>query len=152
MSPTFKLIEGQKTYTSDLAFVLYELDQKHFPTPWSLDSWKSLFVDHDRLLVIVEIDDEVIGFSLFDRVIEDSFAHLLKIIIHPKYRAQGLSKLLLNESIFSLEKNGCTHYFLEVEESNLSAQKLYLSCGFKVIHRKKDFYGQDRSALIMTRE
>lgn len=151
MSHTFKLIEGQKTYTSDLAFVLFELDRLHFPTPWSLDSWNNLFLDHDRLLVLIKNEEEVIGFCLFDKVVADSFAHLLKIVIHPEFRSKGLSKELLSESLLNLQNCGCSQFFLEVEESNLAAQKLYLSLGFKMIHRKKDFYGQNRSALIMTR-
>jgi len=147
----FEAIEGQKTYTSDLAFVLFELDQSHFPTPWSLDSWKNLFQDHDRLLVLIKNKEDAIGFCLFDKVIADSFAHLLKIVIHPKFRAQGHSKMLLDTALVNLQNCGCSQFFLEVEESNLTAQRLYLSLGFKVIHRKKDFYGQNRSALIMTR-
>ncbi len=151
MTTTFDYIEGHEAYKSDMAFVLYELDRDFFPTPWSLDSWKNLFHEHDRLLVTIKNDDEVIGFCLFDKMPEDSFAHLLKIVIHPKFRNQGLSKRLLSASLSHLEMNGITQFFLEVEESNLPAQKLYLTLGFKNIHRKKDFYGENRAALIMTK-
>lgn len=151
MTTTFDYIEGHEAYISDMAFVLFELDRDFFPTPWSLDSWKNLFVDHDRLLVLIKNNEEVMGFCLFDKMPEDSFAHLLKIIIHPKFRNKGFSKTLLKEALSHLEISGITQFFLEVEESNLSAQKLYLSQGFKVIHRKKDFYGENRAALIMTK-
>lgn len=152
MPYTFEQIEGQSTYSSDLAFVLFELDRLHFPTPWSLESWKNLFQDHDRLLVLIKNQEGVIGFCLFDKVVVDSFAHLLKIVVHPKFRAQGISKIMLDTALLKLQNSGCTQYFLEVEESNLVAQRLYLSLDFKVIHRKKDFYGQNRSALIMTKD
>ncbi len=150
MSYTFLNIEGHGAYSSDMAFVLHEIDRDFFPTPWSLDSWKYLFNEQERLLVVMNLDDVTIGFCLFDKIIDDSFAHLLKIIIHPNYRGQGLSKKLLRQALLNLHMRGYRHFFLEVEESNFAAQKLYSSEGFKIIHRKKDFYGANRAALIMT--
>lgn len=146
----FITIEGHQALTSEMAFELYELDRQFFPTPWSEESWKSLFIEHDRLLTIVKTNEAVIGFCLFDKSLADAFAHLLKILIRPEFRANGLSKTLLEASLLNLKVLGCSQFFLEVEENNIAAQSLYLSKGFKVIHKKKDFYGKDRSALIMT--
>jgi ribosomal-protein-alanine N-acetyltransferase len=132
-----------------LAFELSELDRQFFPTPWSLDSWNNLFIDHDRLLMIIKFNESIIGLCLFDKSVEDSFAHLLKILIHPQLRNKGLSKKLLSSALANLEVLGCLHFFLEVEENNCMAQRLYLGLDFQVIHRKKNFYGHNRSALIM---
>lgn len=151
MPDSFILIEGHKTFESVMAFALFELDRDLFPTPWSLDSWENLFLKQDRLLVLIKKKDKIAGFCLFDKNAIDAFAHLLKIVIHPDYRGIGLSKLLLNTAITHLEKNGFSQFFLEVEESNEAAQRLYLGAGFKAIHRKKDFYGEKRAAIIMTR-
>ncbi|MBC7539369.1 MAG: GNAT family N-acetyltransferase [Bacteriovorax sp.] len=142
-------IEGHQTLTSEMAFVLSELDRQYFPTPWDLESWTHLFFGHDRLLIALKVDKEVIGFCLFDKSAADSFAHLLKILINPEYRNKGLSKKLLRAALINLETAGCSQFFLEVEEDNHAAQKLYSSAGFQIIHRKKDFYGTNRSALIM---
>jgi len=152
MSYSFQYIEGQETYTSNMAFELFEIDRNFFPTPWSIESWINLCDGHNRLLILLKNGNDTIGFCLFDKVIQDSFAHLLKILIIPSYQKLGLSKELLNKALLVLCKSGCTHYFLEVEQSNITAQKLYLSSGFKIIHRKKDFYGENRDALIMTKD
>ncbi|MGZ3788061.1 MAG: GNAT family N-acetyltransferase [Bacteriovorax sp.] len=144
-------IEGQEAYSSDLAFVLFELDQSFFPTPWNFESWSHLFVDHNRLLLVMQDQDRVIGFCLFDLSDADSFAHLLKVLIHPDYRNQRLSKVVLEKAVNHLESKAYKEFFLEVEESNLAAQSLYQSLGFIKIHRKKDFYGSGRAALIMTK-
>lgn len=133
-----------------MAFALFELDQKFFPTPWTLESWQRLG-DQDRLLVVAMLDQIAVGFCLFDKSSADSFAHLLKILITPEFREKGLSHQLLIDALGQLQAEDFKHYFLEVEENNLAAQKLYLAHGFKVIHRKKDFYGTDRAALIMTK-
>lgn len=146
----FIIIEGHQTLTSEMAFVLSDLDRQYFPTPWSLVSWQNLFFEHDRLLVVIKSDSLIIGLCLFDKSHADSFAHLLKILLDPQYRNFGLSKELLKVSMRILEKAGYTQFFLEVEENNMSAKRLYLATGFKVIHFKKDFYGANRNAYIMT--
>lgn len=150
MSIIFKKIEGHDALNSPMAFALYELDKKFFPTPWSLEAWSQLFQVHDRSLMVALEHHELIGFSLFDLSRADSFAHLLKILVHPEYRGKGLARHLLEHDLLSLKTEGIQHFFLEVEEDNHAAQKLYQNCGFKVIHRKKDFYGYGRGALIMT--
>ena len=147
----FITIEGHQTLTSEMAFVLSELDRQFFPTPWSYDSWEKLFLDHDRLLVLLMSAESVIGFCLFDKSVADSFAHLLKILIHPDYRNSGLAKTLLTAALLNLENVGCSQFFLEVENDNHAAQKLYSAAGFQIIHCKKNFYGANRSALIMTK-
>lgn len=134
-----------------MAFLLFNLDKDFFPTPWDQDAWETLFLGHERLLIILNVSEEVVGFCLFDKSVADSFAHLLKIMIHPDFRKRGLSRKLLDSAILNLESAGCHEFFLEVEEGNCAAQSLYRSAGFEVIHRKKDFYGANRAALIMTR-
>jgi ribosomal-protein-alanine N-acetyltransferase len=151
MSHKFELIKGQTAFTSDLALALFHLDQNYFPTPWTRDSWLDLFNEHERLLVTLKnAEGQLIGFCLFDLSHADSFAHLLKILIVPEERAKKYSKPLLEKAMSALKAETFSQFFLEVEADNYAAQKLYLSCGMKVIHRKKDFYGQGRDALIMT--
>ena len=148
---SFLIIEDHQTFSSEMVYELSELDRLYFPTPWTFDSWANLFDEHERLLVILKYQNFTIGFCLFDKSVEDSFAHLLKILIDPKYRMQGYSKKILKMALNNLEVCGCSKLFLEVEEDNRAAQSLYLGLGFQIIHRKKDFYGADRSALIMTK-
>jgi ribosomal-protein-alanine N-acetyltransferase len=132
-----------------MAFVLSDLDAHYFPTPWTLDNWKSIS-EQDRLLVVMMNMEQVAGFCLFDKSVPDSFAHLLKILIIPELRNQGHSRVLLENAIGQLRQEGCSRLFLEVEENNHAAQKLYYGLGFSIVHRKKDFYGENRNALIMT--
>jgi ribosomal-protein-alanine N-acetyltransferase len=147
----FTSISGHQTLASEMAFVLSELDRQFFPTPWALDAWQNLFLEHDRLLILVEMNETAVGFCLFDKSVGDSFAHLLKILIHPQHREAGLAKVLLDAALTNLKLAGCSQFFLEVEETNLSAIRLYEAHGFQSIHKKKDFYGANRSALIMTK-
>ena len=38
---------------------------------------------------------------------------------------------------------------LEVSDKNIQAQSLYTKLGYKVISKRKDYYGVDNSAFIM---
>lgn len=144
-------IEGHAAYTSDMALALFDLDKNFFPTPWTEEAWINLFEEGaDKNLFVFYENEMIIGFSLFDLSRADSFAHLLKILVRPEYRGKGHSKALLQGVISFLKKEGFQHFFLEVEAENYAAQKLYLSQSFKVIHQKKDFYGNGKDALIMT--
>ena len=78
------------------------------------------------------------------------FSILLKILIIPSFRQQNLASFLLSKSIMILGEDGIKNVYLEVEQTNSSALKLYEKYGFNIIHSKKDFYGSNRSAFIMT--
>ncbi len=147
----FRAIKNQKMLTREMVFLLSELDREFFPTPWSFDSWQDLFFENERLLVLLFCNESVIGFCLFNISPEDSFAHLLKILIHPEKRHIGLASILLNKATSELDEIGCSKLYLEVEENNYAAISLYSSSGFHSILTKKNFYGEGRSALIMTR-
>jgi ribosomal-protein-alanine N-acetyltransferase len=151
MPNAFTFISGHEAYPSSMVRKLIELDQNFFPTPWTKDSWSNLFLEHDRLLVIMTFEDQVIGFCLLDLAVADSFGHLLKILITPHFRGRGLATELLKSTIDYLAKQNIGQLYLEVEASNFAAQKTYSSQGFKSIHLKKDFYGQGRDAIIMTK-
>jgi len=150
-SASIEIIEDNVLFTNALANQLALLDKQYFPTPWDLGSWLHLF-HHDRLLVMITIEDQVMGFCLFDKSTMDSFAHLLKILIVPSFRDLGYGHKLLLGAVSHLGLKGINKFFLEVESDNDAAQRLYESIGFKRIHLKKDFYGKNRDALIMLKE
>jgi ribosomal-protein-alanine N-acetyltransferase len=130
---------------------LIDLDKILFPNPWSEKGWEDFLKNTDEFLISTMFNArELVGFAMFARNNADSFAHLLKIIIHNNHRGQGLGKELLSGSINYLQQNKIGQYFLEVECTNESAIKLYTSLGFSIIHKKRHFYGVHRDAYIMT--
>lgn len=131
--------------------LLFQIDSTNFPTPWDQVSWQNLFQNSQRCLGIAKINNETVGFILFDLNVVDSFGHLLKIITISSFKNQGIGSGLLKYGLKYLkEEKGIKDFFLEVEASNLSAINLYKKENFKIIHTKKNFYGQDRDAFIMT--
>lgn len=151
MSQKYIVIDETSALTADVLFVLKDLDSKYFPTPWDNSSWDHVLLSGpERFILIDERDGRVPGFILFELNLVDSFAHLLKILVNPESRGQKIGKGLLNEAISVLKKRGINTFFLEVEEENLVAQNLYENVGFKIIHKKKHFYSNGGTAIIMT--
>ncbi len=151
MSQKYTSIDKAEDLNSSALSFLFELDQDHFPTPWSKEAWDKLFYSlGQRYLLVAEGNDTLMGFALFDVSNADSFAHLLKIVVNPNVRGLGVGKKLLIESVSTLSARGIKSFFLEVEEHNTVAINLYESQGFKTIHQKKQFYSSGANALIMT--
>lgn len=146
MPSHFTLIDKASELTPEALLFLKTIDQAYFPTPWNDDSWSNLFLEGAERFVVM--GDQ--GFALFDISVADSFAHLLKIVVNPEVRGQGLGRELLKESLNQLKKRSIHSFFLEVEEENLAAIKLYEGAGFQVVHKKKHFYSNGATALIMT--
>ncbi|MBC7430371.1 MAG: ribosomal protein S18-alanine N-acetyltransferase [Bacteriovorax sp.] len=151
MTQKYKVILRAEDLNASALFILFEMDRDHFPTPWSKEAWYKVFFSvGQRLLLIAEEDDVILGFALFDITSADSFAHLLKIVVGPNVRGVGIGKNLLSASIMVLKERNIKSFFLEVEEHNSHAINLYESLGFKIIHQKKQFYSSGTTALIMT--
>ncbi len=151
MTQKYIIIDKTSALEADVLFQLKSLDQKYFPTPWGAASWEKVFEEgSERFILIDECDGLIPGFILFELNVVDSFAHLLKILVNPEKRGLKIGKNLLNEAIRVLNERGITQFFLEVEEENSVARNLYESVGFKVIHKKKQFYSNGGTAIIMS--
>lgn len=152
MTTNFDFITSPELISGDFFLELHQLDQAYFPTPWSIEAFKNFTASYQFLLVIIKSEQKTLGYSLFDVLDADSFAHLLKILIISELRGQNFGEQLFNESLMYLQNRGIKKFFLEVESSNLAAIKIYKKKGLKKVHLNKNFYGPGRHADIMTLE
>jgi len=81
-------------------------------------------------------------------LVED-FADLLRVIVSPERRGQGIARKLLIASILMAQAAGAVRILLEVEEDNASALAVYARLGFTPIDRRRDYYGPGLHALVM---
>lgn len=150
---TEKIVHYSGSDFSDPFFLeqLVAFDAAFFPRPWSKDLWKGCLNAEHLISLILDLNNKIVGYSLFYKNAADSFAHLYKIQVNPVLRGHKLGQRLLSETLKELEQSGFKEFFLEVEAQNVVAQNLYLKNGFKLIHRKKKFYSDGQDALIMTK-
>ncbi len=118
-----------------------------FSDGWSKEMIASTLERRDFCGVILHLDGKSVGYALGLSLFEN--AELLRIAIAPTYRKQGLGARVLDAFLALVKQKGAQEVFLEVRESNLAAQRLYLSRGFEAFHLREKYYANGESAVEM---
>lgn len=130
---------------------LLELWEHHYEAPWSALSLQAALDNPSYHCLGVLEGSEVIGFVLALSVQDEAEIHAL--VVHTKYRRQGLGGQLLTHVIERLRNQGVRKIFLEVRLSNIPAQTLYMRYGFQKIGRRQNYYltggGNQEDALVL---
>ena len=117
--------------------------------PWSESEYKNLLATDTIRFFYVEK-----GF-LVGRLIGPE-AEILNVIVHPKYRRLGKARYLIGQFETEAKDIGSSRCFLEVAESNSSANKLYHDLGYLKVGQRKNYYefidGRKDNASILAKE
>jgi ribosomal-protein-alanine N-acetyltransferase len=86
----------------------------------------------------------------------DGEAEIFSIAVDPARRGRGIARALLNLHLRRLAGLGARAVFLEVDEDNAPARRLYERAGFREVGRRPSYYQQGRdaaaSALVLRRD
>ena len=93
------------------------------------------------------VDDVLKSFIVADGI--DPEIEILLLATDPNCRRQGYGLLILKQFIHWCQKEKKEDIFLEVEESNIAAIKLYTTLGFISYNRRIGYYGPNRNALLL---
>lgn len=126
------------------------LDSQYFPQPWSDGSWEGVGeVSGEYFLSIGEKGGRVCAFALYRLNPYEGVAHLLKLLVTPEMRGNGMGYNLLSYGFTELDKLGYAKKYLEVADSNYSAIATYKKLGLFEVNRVKRFYSNGDTAIIM---
>ncbi|GHA05101.1 ribosomal protein S18-alanine N-acetyltransferase [Oceanisphaera arctica] len=81
---------------------------------------------------------QLLGYFIADRILDEST--LMNICVSPDKQGLGLGRQLMDHYLRLCKQQGLTQLWLEVRESNTSAQALYLSCGYIESGRRRHYY------------
>ncbi|MFT0859632.1 GNAT family N-acetyltransferase [Ancylobacter sp. G4_0304] len=94
------------------------------------------------------------GFVLFKGVRPET--EILSVAVARARRREGIGRLLLERSFALLAAEGFRTVFLEVEDGNAAALRLYEHLGFREIARRRGYYrtasGASATAIVMRRD
>jgi ribosomal-protein-alanine N-acetyltransferase len=125
-----------------------------FHRGWGEGEFESMLTERNTLVHRLRMGRKVIGFSV-SRMAADE-AEILSIAVAESHRGRGLSNNLLLTHLGHLAGHGVRTVFLEVEENNQSARRLYERAGFAVVGRRERYYRQSGAeplnALLMRRD
>jgi ribosomal-protein-alanine N-acetyltransferase len=133
---------------------LAQLHGASFHRGWGEAEFESMLAERNTLSHRLRLGRKTIGFAV-SRMAADE-AEILSIAIAPGYRGRGLSRELLLTHLGHLAGRGVRAIFLEVEENNQPARRLYERAGFAVVGRRERYYrqagGEQVNALLMRRD
>jgi len=127
------------------------IEREAFSTPWSEDTFCSLFQRSHWVLLVLEGPQGVVsGYAVLGCVMEQG--ELANIAIRKEDRGRGLGGILLDRVLEEGATRGVHQIFLEVRISNAGAAALYRSRGFQEIGIRKDYYEEPREhARVLVR-
>ncbi len=74
---------------------------------------------------------------------------IYSLAVRPECRGRHIGQVLMQRMLAELTARGVRRVYLEVEQSNIPAQRLYQRIGFRRIGLLPDYYGQGRDGIHM---
>ena len=117
---------------------------------WTVSTLKSELQNPNSQYIVAKLNNEIVGFSGIWKAVDDM--HITDIVVKKSHRRQNIGSILLEQLIALAKKENVTAITLEVNSTNLPAQKLYEKFGFKRVGLRKKYYNNTDDAVIMTKD
>jgi [ribosomal protein S18]-alanine N-acetyltransferase len=123
-----------------------------FHRGWSESDFEQLLLDRNIIAHRATAGRNVVGFIISRLVLDE--AEILSTAVAAHRRGKGLARQLLDLHLRRLAGLGARTVFLEVEEGNVPARRLYQRAGFRQVGRREGYYPAARgaAALILRRD
>ncbi len=118
-----------------------------FDNFWTYTIFENELKNPNSKYFVALLDNEIVGFAGIWKAVDD--IHITNIVTKITKRHMGIASKLL-ENLINIAKNEKLNLTLEVKQSNINAIKLYEKYNFKKVGLRKNYYGQNENAIIMT--
>ena len=116
-----------------------KIERAAFSDPWSERSFREALSQPAIYFVAARSDDgQVLGYVVAWFVADEG--QIANLAVSPAGWGSGIGRALLNAALREAVSRGATDVYLEVRDSNYRARRLYGSCGFKEIGRRRGYY------------
>lgn len=122
--------------------------QTDFDDFWNFEIFKEELANNNSMYLVLRYENEIVSFGGIKIILDE--ADIMNIVTKKNKRNQGFAKFLLNELITIAEEQNCKTITLEVDENNLPAIKLYKDFEFKEVGKRKNYYKNGNTAILMT--
>lgn len=126
------------------ALSVFELERNSIECGWTQAQISEAIADEATIFLVSEC-----GYAS-GKLILDEF-NINNVAVKPEFRRCGHGAELMNALLSEATARGATTAFLEVNEGNLAALRLYESLGFKVIGKRPNYYNGS-AALNMKKQ
>jgi ribosomal-protein-alanine N-acetyltransferase len=124
-----------------------------FRRGWSDGEIEGMLLDRNVIAHRAAIGRHLAGF-IISRMAADE-AEILSVAVASAYRGRSIARTLLRHHLGRLAALGVRSVYLEVDEGNVSALRLYRRAGFVEVGRREGYYpnatGKPAAALVLRR-
>lgn len=120
------------------AHAIAALHAASFHRGWSEDEFERLLLDRSILTHRATIRRRLVGF-IMSRIVAGE-AEILSVAVRAAQKGRGLARNLLRLHLGRLAGQGVRTVFLEVDENNEPARRLYRNMGFREVGRRPGYY------------
>ncbi len=128
---------------------LVAIERRCFSDPWSEPSFRESLASDLTFGLVAETDRGIAGY-LIGREAAGS-GEILNLAVAPEFRRRGIGGELLEVGLEAFQRRRAHEVFLEVRESNRSAQALYLARGFRPVGQRASYYRNPREDALVLR-
>ena len=140
------------------AAAIVALHATAFRRGWSEEEVEAMLIDRNvtahRATQGGKFGRALAGFIMSRRAADE--AEVLSVAVARRHQGRGLARQLLSLHLRYLAGLGARAVFLEVDEHNAPAIKLYERAGFREISRRPNYYplpdGKSAAALVLRRD
>ena len=123
----------------------YELDSNTISL-WSKKQWANESKKKGTKIFGLLIANLVIGICVFQVVLDE--AQINYFVVNQKFRKKGFGSYLMSYLIKKCEKINLKKLFLEVSQSNFTAERFYSRFNFFTVGIRKNYYKDGSNALL----
>ena len=128
---------------------LVAIERRAFSDPWSEASFREALTSPWTFGLVAEGSRGVAGY-LIGREVAGT-GEVLNLAVAPELRRRGIGGALLDAGLAALRRRRVDEVFLEVRESNRSAQALYMGYGFRPVGQRAAYYRNPREDALVLR-
>ena len=121
--------------------------QKDFDDFWNANILEGELKNDNSLYFVAKNKNEILGFIGIIKNID--FVEILNVVVKKDFRNKGIGNQLLQKIIEVAKEMKMQEIYLEVNEKNENAIKLYKKNNFKKIGERKKYYNGKDNAILM---
>ncbi len=116
---------------------------------WTPSILKSELLTENKIYLVAKKENEILGFA--GVMITKPEMEIMNIVTKKSERGNGIGTFLLNKILEIAKNNNIETIFLEVNEQNKIAKKMYKNAGFTECGIRPNYYHGTENACLMSK-